>query len=237
MKIHCFQHVKHEDTGTIQEWALIHNHSVSYTPFFNKAFRLPSLNDFDMLLIMGGCMNVDEEKKYPWLKEEKNFIRQSIEAGKKVTGICLGAQLIAAALGKNVYKNKEKEIGFFPLQFSGAALKHPWFSHFKNPYTVFHWHGDTFDLPENAILIASTSACTNQAFIIGNNVLGLQFHFEMSEDAIEGMLLHDSIELSKEGNFVSSAEKIFDDYSYMEQNRKDLFELLDKFTAPVLCGF
>jgi GMP synthase-like glutamine amidotransferase len=231
MKIHCLQHLAFENPGTIAEWAAANNHSISYTYFFKPGFTLPLPGDFDMLLIMGGYMNVDEERKFPWLKKEKDFIKKSIDAGKKVTGICLGAQLIAAALGNKVYKGKEKEIGFFPIHFTNEALSHPLFSHFENPYTVFHWHGDTFDLPEGAMLVASTDVCKHQAFLIKNNVLGLQFHFEMNEDCIEGMLLHDGRELNDKGNFIATAEEIFDNYSCLQQNKEGLFKLLDKFTA------
>lgn len=229
MRIHCLQHVAFETPGTILEWAALHNHPVSYTHFFEENFSLPDLNDFDGLLIMGGYMNVDEEESFPWLKVEKHFIKQSIDAGKKVLGICLGSQLIAGALGASVYKGKEKEIGFFPIRFSSLAQQNPLFNHFPAEYTLFHWHGDTFDLPEGAKLIASTDVCRHQAFMFKDNVLALQFHPEMNIDTIEQMLLHDGKELEEEGNYIQSVVQIKDQYSVLDQNRKDLFVLLDKF--------
>ncbi len=229
MHIHCLQHVAHETPGTILEWAKQNNHSISYSYFFEKNYFIPSVNNIDALLIMGGCMNVDEEEKFPWLKAAKQFIKQIIEAGKKVIGICLGSQLIAAALGSSVYPGKEKEIGFFPISFTGDALKHPLFNHFKNPYTVFHWHGDTYDLPANAQLIASTDICKHQAYLIHDQVLGLQFHFEMNETVIQQMLLHDAEELNEPGNFIQSVAAMSSGFHCLQQNKNDLFLMLNKF--------
>jgi GMP synthase-like glutamine amidotransferase len=229
MHIHCFQHVAFETPGTILEWARQNSHSISYTYFFETSFRLPALQDIDALLIMGGYMNVDEEQQFPWLKEEKRFIAQAIAAGKKVIGICLGSQLIAAALGAKVYKGAEKEIGFFPITFNKEALAHPLFNHFGNPYTAFHWHGDTFDLPANAQLVASTGVCKHQAYHIGNNVLALQFHFEMNEPVIEVMMKHDGHELDEAGSYIQSKNEIRKSFYHLQQNKMDLFVMLDKF--------
>jgi GMP synthase-like glutamine amidotransferase len=231
MHIHCFQHLPFETPGTILQWIERHNHTITYTNFFEKDYSLPKPGEYDCLLIMGGYMNVDEEEKFPWLKEEKQQIKKSIDAGKKVIGICLGSQLIAAALCKKVYKGKEKEIGFFPVTFSDETLEHSLFNHFSKEYTVFHWHGDTFDLPDNAQPVASTPACANQAFIIGNNVIGLQFHFEMNETVIEEMILHGDDELLEKGNYIQGADEVRKGYHWLQQNRKDIFILLDKFFA------
>jgi GMP synthase-like glutamine amidotransferase len=108
-------------------------------------------------------------------------------------------------------------------------LQYSLFNHFTNPYNVFHWHGDTFDLPSNAILVASTATCKHQAFLIGNNVLALQFHFEMNETVIENMLLHDGHELEEQGNFIQTKEIIRQHYHHLQQNKRDMFLLLDKF--------
>jgi GMP synthase-like glutamine amidotransferase len=229
VNIHCLQHAVFENPGTIAEWVLLNNHTISYTYFFENDFELPLVKDIDALLIMGGCMNVDEEIKFPWLRQEKQFIKEVIDDGKKVIGICLGSQLLAAASGNKVYPANQKEIGFFPVQFTPEALAHPLFDHFNRPCTVFHWHGDTFDLPEHSLLIASTDACKHQAFLIGNNVLGLQFHFEMNEAVIQDMLLYDGHELEEEGVYIQTKEEIKNGYVYLSQNRKDMYLLLDKF--------
>jgi len=231
MKIHCFQHVAFETPGSILEWADIQQYSINYTRFYKELPVFPLINDIDFLLVLGGCMNVDEEAIYPWLREEKDFIREAVSAGKKVLGICLGSQLIAHALGSNVYPQEEKEIGFFSVQFTKEATQHPFFNHFKNPYTVFHWHGDTFNLPADATLIASSDTCKNQAYLVGNNVLGLQFHIEMDEKVINEMISHDGDELNEKGNYIQSKEVIKNGCQYLTQNKNDLFRLLDKFIA------
>jgi GMP synthase-like glutamine amidotransferase len=177
MHIHCFQHVPFETPGTILEWIRQHKHTITYTKFFEKEYTLRIPDEHDCLLIMGGNMNVDEEEKFPWLKTEKQQIKKSIDAGKKVIGICLGSQLIAAASGKKVYKGKEKEIGFFPITFSDKALEHSLFNHFPKEYRVFHWHGDTFDLPDNAQLIASTPVCTKPGIRYRRECAGLTIPF------------------------------------------------------------
>jgi GMP synthase-like glutamine amidotransferase len=229
MHIHCFQHVAFETPGTILEWAKVHHHSISYTHLFEEKFSFPSLKDIDALLILGGYMNVDEEEQFPWLKAEKQFIKEAITAGKKVIGICLGSQLIAASLGSKVFPCKEKEIGFFPVRFTNEILAGSLFNHFPKNYTVFHWHGDTFDLPDGAQLIASTNVCPHQAYSIGSNVLALQFHFEMNETVLEQMLLYDGHELDEEGVFIQSKEQIRSHYNQLVQNRQDFFKLLDQF--------
>lgn len=229
MKIHCLQHVAFETPGIIVEWAGINNTVITYTYFFEETFALPSLTDFDVLLIMGGYMNVDEEERFPWLKQEKRFIKDAIDAGKKIIGICLGSQLIAAALRCAVYKGKEKEIGFFPVQFSNEAKSNRLFDHFTSPYPLFHWHGDTFDRPENATIMASTNVCKHQAYFIDPNILGLQFHLEMDEAIIEQVLLHDEDELKEQGTYIQSAGEIRKGFDSLEKNKEDLFLLLDKF--------
>ncbi len=237
MRIHCLQHVAFETPGTIIEWAILHGHVITYTCFFEDNFSLPELTAFDALLIMGGYMNVDEEQKFQWLKQEKKFIKDSVDAGKQVLGICLGAQLIASALRCVVYPGKEKEIGFFPVSFSTGALRNSLVDHFSSPYTLFHWHGDTFDLPENAVVLASTDVCKHQAYFIHPNILGLQFHLEMNENTIEQMLLHDEEELKEREKYIQSVAEIRDGYIWLEQNKKDLFLLLDKFFNPALGSF
>lgn len=229
MTIHCFQHVAFESPGTIKEWASANGHTITYTYFYEPNYTIPAHDKTDALLVLGGYMNVDEEKKFPWLKEEKQFIKEFITSGKKVIGICLGSQLIASALGCKVYAAKEKEIGFFDISFTKQALTNPLFNHFQNPYPVFHWHGDTFDLPNKALLIASTNTCMHQAFVIGNQVLGLQFHLEMNGVVLSDMLLHDGAELKEPGMFIQNIDAIKNNALILNKSKFDLFLLLDKF--------
>jgi len=183
LNIHYFTHVPFEGLAYIEEWAVNKGHKLTSTEFY-KSKNLPDINKVDWLIIMGGPMSVNEEDEYPWLTDEKRFVKEAIEKGKIVIGICLGAQLITDVLGAKVYKNVYKEIGWFQVHFTESAKKLPLFSSFPDEMMVFHWHGETFDLPEGAIHLAESEGCKNQAFIYKDKVLGLQFHFEMTEKAM-----------------------------------------------------
>ncbi len=115
MRAHYLQHVPFEGLGSIKSWLKKSGYEISNTQFFNSKV-LPSIDEIDLLVVMGGPMSVNDEAKYPWLVEEKKFIRNTIEAGKSVLGICLGAQLIASSMGVKVFSNSEKEIGWFPVE-------------------------------------------------------------------------------------------------------------------------
>lgn len=160
--------------------------TLSATKFYGD-ITFPSIHDIDWLIIMGGPMSVNDEQTYPWLRAEKKFIAEAIADGKNVLGVCLGAQLIASALGAKVYPNRDREIGWFPLeslvQRENIRLK----KYFPSQLEVFHWHGETFDLPAHAVHLARSEGCNNQAFCIGERVLGLQFHLEATPRAIKSL--------------------------------------------------
>lgn len=148
--------------------------------------------ELDALILMGGPMNVDETKKYPFLAEEVKLIQKVIEDGKPVLGICLGSQLIAKALGSKVYPNPSgREVGWKPLELSMNGILDPLFKEFPNNTQVLHWHGDTFDLPKAAVHLASTEKTQNQAFRYGENVYALQFHLETTGEMIKDWIESD----------------------------------------------
>ena len=183
MNIHWLQHVPFEGLGTIEKWAERTGHTLSCTRLFDGDL-LPHLDQFGMLVVMGGPMGIYDEQEYPWLTAEKSFIRATLDAGRPVLGICLGAQLIADVLGARVFANKQKEIGWFPVTRTDAVPSGLEGVLPKNQ-TVFHWHGDTFDLPADAVHLYFSLACRNQAFLYKDRVLALQFHLETtSESAI-----------------------------------------------------
>jgi GMP synthase-like glutamine amidotransferase len=215
MRIHYFQHVTFEGLGAIADWAKAKGHTVTVTKWYDNPI-LPSLLDVDMLIVMGGPMGVYEEDIYPWLITEKAFIREAIAADKPVLGICLGAQLIAAALGARVYPNQQKEIGWFPVQFNDGTTP-----------TVLHWHGDTFDLPENAILLAESVACKNQAYQYGEKVIGLQFHFEMTPEALDVMISHCEHELIPD-TYIQTATEMRANVHHAANTNILLGKLLDR---------
>lgn len=232
MKVQFFQHVPFEGLGSIEEWITERSHSLNTTRFY-KGDKLPSLEDVDCLIVMGGPMSVNDEKEYPWLKQEKQFIHQAIEKGKTVIGICLGAQLIANVLGAKVYPNKEKEIGWFPISFTADAKRLKALNKLTSDYTVFHWHGDTFDLPKGAAHLAFSEACKNQAFSYHKNVLGLQFHLETTKDSLSQMIKHGKNELVTEKYIQSEKEILAQQDLFLSVNKKVLFALLDEMANPM----
>lgn len=159
-------------------------HQLSATHLYANQ-SLPLLDDIDWLIVMGGPMGVYDEEIYPWLRGEKKFIRDAVKAGKIVLGICLGAQLIAEVLGARVYRNTYREIGWFDILRSADAGHSILSRVIPERLDVFHWHGDTFDIPDGATRLAESAACKNQGFSMGSNVLALQFHLETTlESAI-----------------------------------------------------
>ena len=226
LRIHHFQHVLHEGLGSIEEWASLSGHSLTATKFYENV-RLPEISDIDWLIVMGGPMSVNDEEQFPWLADEKKFIRQAIDDGKTVLGICLGSQLISAALGARVFKNDEKEIGWFDVELTCFAKSNNLVFDMEDRIKVFHWHGDTFDLPENAIHLAFSKGCKNQAYIYKDKVLALQFHLEHTFNSLEQMIENGRIELTN-GKFVQSEKKLLMDKKLLESNRTILFVLLTR---------
>jgi len=227
MKIRCLPHVPLEDAANIGTWASLRGHALTYTHLYRNE-PLPTMDSFDMLTIMGGPMNIDDHDEYPWLITEKDFIRQAIDAKKKIVGVCLGAQLLAAVLGGKVTANRQKEIGWHTFRLTPQAKQESIFASLPNEITVFHWHGDTFSVPPKATKLASSAACENQAFQYGDAVLGLQFHLEYSQDSIEKMLLNCSQELI-DAPYIQTAEQIRAGYETIPQNTAWLYSLLDAF--------
>ena len=225
MKIQSFQHASFETPDRILEWAKTRGHVLSATRFF-AGESLPDLQQLDMLVIMGGPMSVNDEVHYPWLAGEKSFIHSAVESGKIVVGICLGAQLLASALGARVYANPQKEIGWFPVKLTPSGEKNRVFAGFPAEFTTFQWHGDTFDLPQGADLLASSDICRNQAFQYGEHAFGMQFHLEVSPEGVQGFVDHCGDELVSAPT-IQSAEQLLRSDEY-ETSKQRLFTFLDK---------
>jgi len=225
-RIHYFQHVHFEDLGCIEQWANQHGHQLSATRFYNHE-ALPELADIDWLIVMGGPMGVNDENIYPWLEFEKAFIKKAIDANKTVIGICLGSQLIASALGEKVYPNPNKEIGWFDISKTQHGFESKIFKDFNEKLKVFHWHGDTFDLPKESQLIFQSQACKNQCFSYKNKILGLQFHLEITENSLNEMIFNGKHEL-KEDKFIQNEDDILKEKELILKNNKLMFSVLDK---------
>jgi GMP synthase-like glutamine amidotransferase len=209
MRIHSLQHVSFEDIGSLTQDIAANGHSLSTTHWY-KGDSAPDLNSFDLLIVMGGPMGIYDDDTYPWLTEEKALIAAAISAGKKVIGICLGAQLIACVLGAKVTRNAHREIGWFPLQIAADASDHPIAKILATCPQVFHWHGDTFELPAQAQLLASSEACQHQAYVIDNQIYGFQFHLETTEASASALIQHCGEDLDN-STYVQGADEIMQD--------------------------
>ena len=229
LRIHYFQHVPYEGLGCIEDWLVKNNHQISCTQF-HKSDELPDFESFDWLIIMGGPMGIYDDDKFDWLKREREFIKETIVKNKIVIGICLGSQFIADALGAKVYKNNEKEIGWFDINLPNKGKENWLFGNFETNFKVFHWHGDTFSLPEKSIHLAMSKGCLNQAFLFGEKVLGLQFHFEVTETSLLGMLENGKEELI-ENKYIQDKEMIIKmAKEYIPINNQRMFSVLDKLS-------
>ncbi len=185
MKVHAFQHDDVEGPGIIADWALARGHVVDVT-LFHRGEAPPPAGAVDLLVVMGGPMNIYQDRDFPWLRGERAFVGAHVAAGRPAVGICLGAQFLADALGARITQNPEIEIGWFPVDFApeaGGRLP------FLPPgLEVLHWHGDTFELPPGALRLASSRACANQGFLFDGRVLALQFHPEMTRDSADALV-------------------------------------------------
>ncbi len=220
MRLHWLQHVPFEGLGFIETWAKSQSAKITSTRLF-AGEPLPESDQFDWLVVMGGPMGIYDHDKHPWLVAEKQFIQQAIDAGKTILGICLGAQLIADVLGAKVYPGPQKEIGWFPIKRSADAP-----ALLPEKAAVFHWHGDTFDLPNGALGLASSEACKNQGFIYENRVVGLQFHMETTPESMEALIKNCGHELV-DAPFVQPAEEMRAGFTHIKTVNALMEELLD----------
>lgn len=185
MHAHWLQHVPFEGPGAIAPWLESAGYTLGCTRL-DLGEPLPAPEAPDFVVIMGGPMSVNDEATYPWLAAEKAFVHEVIQGGTPVLGVCLGAQLIAAAMGGRVYPGTEPEIGWFPVH--GVAPATPDVLALPATFEVFHWHGETFSLPPGAVRLASSEACATQAFQLGRHVIGLQFHLETTPTSAQALV-------------------------------------------------
>jgi GMP synthase-like glutamine amidotransferase len=226
MRIHIVQHVAFEGPGAIGEWARERDHTVTVTRQFDGG-RLPALEDFDFLVIMGGPMSANDESRFAWLADEKKWIAGALRGQKTTLGVCLGAQLVAQVLGARVYRNREKEIGWFPVRLTPEAADSNLFSELPAEMTVLHWHGETFDLPNGGVRLAESDLCRNQAFEIGGRILGLQFHLEVQPEGLEDLIQYAAVDLER-GPAVQRTGVMRTSAHFSKELRPTLFTILDR---------
>ena len=225
MRLHYLQHVPFEDIAHIGVWAHDKNHSVSGTELFSGQ-PLPETSDFDFLVVMGGPMGVHDTREYEWMVREKRFIEQALNAQKPVLGICLGAQLIADVCGAKVHKNGYKEIGWHPLTRVDTAMPSPITNIVPDRFYAFHWHGDTFEIPEGAVHFAQNDGCANQAFFLPPCTLGLQFHLESTGESIDKLIQNCGNEMVA-GLYVQTEQEIRSQGQRIEPSNRLMDDILD----------
>lgn len=226
MRVHYLQHVPFEGLGSIAAWLDARGADVRASRLY-EGEPPPETDEFDWLIVMGGPMSVHDERAYPWLATEKRCIAEAVATSKTVLGICLGAQLIANALGQPVYANPEAEIGWFPVRPPEASAESPFAPVFSRPLEVFHWHGQTFDLPPDAVHLARSEACRNQAFCIDDRILALQFHLETTPASAEALVEHCGDELVA-APFVQTASEILGEAARYERINTRMGAVLER---------
>lgn len=227
MRVHWLQHAEHEDLGCIAPWLSARGHAVSCTRL-QRGEAAPPPAAYDWLIVMGGPMNIYEHAAHPWLVAEKQAIRAALNAGQRVLGICLGAQLVADQLGGPVVRNAEPEIGWHALATTAAGRTHGAFKGFPERFTAFHWHGDTFAMPPGAEPLMASAACANQAFMHGNRVAGIQFHLEVTAANARDWF---ATEQPKPAAYVQTPEAILAALPHFAENNRLMLKLLENLEA------
>ena len=227
MRVHWLQHAEHEDLGCIAPWLAARGHSVAVSRL-QRGDAPPGPDAYDWLIVLGGPMNIYEHAAYPWLVAEKQAIRAGLQAGKRVLGICLGAQLVADQLGGPVVRNAEPEVGWHPVSTTAAARAEGPFRGFPAQFTPFHWHGDTFTLPLGSAPLMTSEACANQAFSHGSKVAGIQFHLEVTAANARDWF---AVERPAVSRYVQPPEAILAALPQFAANNRLMLKLLENLEA------
>ena len=181
MRVLVLQHIACEPPGIYEDVLNAHDAQLVRVEV-DEGEALPGLGSFDRIVAMGGPMSVNDESEQPWLVDEKRLIAGAVRAGVPFWGVCLGVQLLASSMGARVYPGDQPEVGLLPVFLTDEARADPVFAGLPHELVTLQWHGDTFDLPPGAVLLAGSPLCPHQAFRIGASAYGLQFHLEVSPE-------------------------------------------------------
>jgi GMP synthase (glutamine-hydrolysing) len=231
MKIHCLLHTENPGDTFFPEWAALHEHGweSSIVPLVPD---LPHPQEVDCLLVLGGPMSAWEDQRYPWLRREKRYIEAFIDTGKPLLGVCLGAQILADVLGARTYPGPHQEIGWHCAEATPEG-RDTWLGDLLPArFETFFWHGDTFELPDSSVRIASSAAFPNQGFV-WNQVLGLQFHLEVKPEWVQMLVRRDAEQL-RPAAYVQTANTVLSKpESLYRENNILMNGLLNRWLASV----
>ncbi|MDA8434220.1 MAG: type 1 glutamine amidotransferase [Nitrospiraceae bacterium] len=232
MHVLILKNVPGEGPGTIEDF--LRENGIGYEVADLQGGRFPSGDGADALVLMGGPMSVNEEDLYPYLTREIALARDFMTRGRKVLGVCLGAQIMAKALGARVYRGPEKEIGWYDIELQEEGVRdplmrrlavHPRAGDFWKKFKVFHWHGETFDLPAGALWLAKSELFPHQAFRYGGNAYAFQFHIEVRKEMVYEWLKDEEVEMAR---LATETETFYNDYHGRAVNFYRGFFLSDK---------
>lgn len=214
MKMLIVTHATFESPGSIKVWADKNGfETTEVKPYAGE--EIPDINDFDFIVVMGGPQSPLAMESAPYLKDEIEMLTKALKSNKRIIGVCLGAQLIAEALGAKTEKSPNREIGCYPLEI--IPNSDPVFGHVGSQVEVMHWHSDMPGIPEGAELLAKSEGCPRQIYRYGDRVYGFQCHFELTKELVQGMIKHCPDDL-KPGNYVMNVEELLNvDYSPINQ--------------------
>jgi len=188
MRALVLQHVAVEGPGTLAPYLEARGWKLETVALYAGTRPPEDARGYQAVIVMGGPMGVYDEVEYPFLRDEHHFLRRAMAQDVPLLGICLGSQLLAKALGARVYRNPQQEIGWYTVDLTPAGATDPLFAGLASPVPVFQWHGDAFDLPAEAIPLASSPLCAHQAFRYGDRVYGLLFHLELTPAIIQAWI-------------------------------------------------
>lgn len=230
MKILVLQHAKSETSGELLGWAQENEHTIERL-MVPEAKEFPSASTYDCVVSLGGPMGVYEADRHPWISKEIDFLKKNLGLEKPIIGICLGSQMLAAALGSKVYRGPQREIGWFEVEWADAALEHPILEGTPSRFHAFHWHQDTFDLPKGARRLASSRLYDEQAYLYGEKAIGFQFHPEVTEDLLLSWVTESCDELRGEPS-VQKPNEILDQIVRVKKQSLFFREFLTRFFLP-----
>lgn len=225
MNILCITHADFETPGVIESWAYNKGHAFQISKPY-KGEKLPSISSFDFLIVMGGPQSPLNLNDAPYLVDEINLIKESIQQNKRILGFCLGAQLIGEALSAKTGRSPEKEVGVYPITLTDEGLKDPLLEGLPKNFLVIHWHNDMPGLSNNSALLSYSKGCPRQIVRYKPLVYGFQCHLEITLDGIQTMI-NAAPEDLKPSTFTQTKEELISQ-DYASINRM-MINLLDKF--------